>query len=234
MAVGDKIKEAREALGLKQSDFAEAIGVFQNDVSRIERGEKKFVPNSYIQFLYKKGFDVNSIFDDSMPLQKLGNEVSMVQEPAAEFVLRTDKRLKNQIIPIFNLEARAGLVELFRDFVEFTPVDYMSIPNLPKCDGAIYVTGDSMYPLLKSGDIVAFKRVANIPEDVFWGEMYVISVEMDGDEYVSIKYIQKSELGGQFIKLVSQNAHHQPKDVDLSRVRALAIVKASVRINSMR
>ena len=33
------------------------------------------------------------------------------------------------------------------------------IPNIPVCDGAVYVSGDSMYPILKSGDIVGFKSI---------------------------------------------------------------------------
>ena len=44
-------------------------------------------------------------------------------------------------------------------------LDYISIPRLPKCDGAVYVTGDSMYPLLKSGDIVLYKEVSDIKNE---------------------------------------------------------------------
>ena len=126
------------------------------------------------------------------------------------------------------------MVELFRHVDEKTPMDYLSIPNLPKCDGAVFVTGDSMYPLLKSGDIVIYKEVSNIEEGIFWGEMYLVSIDLDGEEYISVKYIQKSEVDDNHIKLVSQNSHHQPKDVRKDRIRALAMVKASVRINAMR
>ena len=59
-------------------------------------------------------------------------------------------------VPLYNVEGTAGLVPLFLDKASRQPVDYIHIPNLPKCDGAIYVVGDSMYPLLKSGDIVLF------------------------------------------------------------------------------
>ena len=37
-----------------------------------------------------------------------------------------------------------------------------------------------------------------------------------------------------YIKLVSENQHHAEKEVALSRVRAIALVKASVRMNTMR
>ena len=115
---------------------------------------------------------------------------------------------------------------------EQKPVNYIHIPNLPKCDGAIYVSGDSMYPLLKSGDIVLYKQLHNI-EDIFWGDMYLLSIDLDGEEYIVVKYIQKSEREG-YVKLVSQNPHHADKDIEISRIRAIALVKASIRMNSIR
>ena len=63
--------------------------------------------------------------------------------------------------------------------------------------------------------------------------MYLLSIDIDGEEYVTVKYIQKSEREG-CIKLVSQNPHHADKDIEVNRVRALAVVKASIRINSLR
>lgn len=152
---------------------------------------------------------------------------------ARVYKLRTDKVVEEQAIPLYNLEVSAGVVTLFRDAKETKPVDFINIPNLPKCDGAIYVTGDSMYPLLKSGDIVMYKQMHDIKNGLIWGEMYIVSVDYDGDEIVSVKWLQKSDKGEDWIKLVSENRHHPDREIELSRVRALAIVKASIRINSM-
>ena len=149
------------------------------------------------------------------------------------FKLRTDNNVDSQLIPIYNLEATAGLVNLFQKQGDTSPIDHLRIPNLPKCDGAVFVTGDSMYPLLKSGDIVAYKEIKDLPNEIFWGEMYIVSVEVAGEEFVSVKYIQKSDLGTEYITLVSHNQHHSPKNIHLSKVRAMAMVKASVRLNSM-
>lgn len=158
---------------------------------------------------------------------------NVIKEPQAVFKKNGDKTLDSQAVPLYNIEATAGIVTLFNDTKQTKPVDYIQIPNLPKCDGAVYVTGDSMYPLLKSGDIIMYKQINNILEGIFWGEMYLISIDQDGDEMVTVKYIQKSEKGEEWIKLVSQNKHHDDRDVSLSKVRALALVKASIRINSM-
>ena len=89
-----------------------------------------------------------------------------------------------------------------------------------------------MYPLLKSGDIVLYKQLKDIG-DIFWGDMYLLSIDIDGEEYITVKYIQKSEREG-YVKLVSQNPHHANKEVAVDRIRALALVKASIRMNSIR
>ena len=163
-----------------------------------------------------------------------GREVQFEDQPEVyELKLRTDVVSETQQVPLYDFEAVAGLVPLFNDTIKHVPIDYIQIPNLPKCDGAIYITGDSMYPLLKSGDIVLYKRVDDILNCIFWGEMYLISVDMGGEEYVTVKYIQKSQRTDH-IRLVSYNQHHEDKDVPVSKIRALAFIKASIRINSMK
>jgi len=149
------------------------------------------------------------------------------------FKLKSDRLIKTQAVPLYNIEAYAGIVTLFSDSSETKPVDYIQIPNLPKCDGAIYVTGDSMYPLLKSGDIIMYKQVHNIRDNIFFGEMYLISFDVEGDQMVTVKYVQKSDQGNDFIKLVSQNKYHPDKEIPIANVSAMALVKASIRINSM-
>ncbi|PJJ08644.1 peptidase S24-like protein [Flavobacterium sp. 1] len=162
---------------------------------------------------------------------------SMIKEDTNIVVMNNDRKTLdslhvNQEIPLYDLEAVAGLRELFSSGKPQRVLDTIKIPNLPKCDGAISVTGDSMYPLLKSGDIILYKETEF--ENIFFGEMYLLSVKLnDWEEYITVKYVQKSELGQDFVKLVSQNSHHQSKDIHVSKISALALIKASIRINTM-
>lgn len=173
----------------------------------------------------KLGVNLKSVLDDNVVNSDQGVTRS-------EFLLRSDNRSPMQKVPLYDIQASAGLVQLFQSDKQ-TPIDWISIPNLPKSDGAIYVTGDSMYPLLKSGDIVIFKNVNDVREGLFWGEMYIVAVDIDGDEMTTVKYIQKSELGSEYIKLVSQNQNHAPKDIKLEHLKAAALVKASIRMNTI-
>lgn len=205
--------------GITRSVLDKSSGISEENIAKFIAYDENVNINWLITGFGK--MEVNSSTDNS-------NEITSV------YKLRTDRNHENQIIPLYNLEATAGLVDLFQNQGDQTPIDTIRIPNLPKCDGAVFVTGDSMYPLLKSGDIVAYKQIYDFGTEIFWGEMYLISVEVAGEEFVSVKYIQKSDKGEKYVKLVSQNQHHQPKDVPLEKVRALALIKASIRINSMR
>lgn len=149
-----------------------------------------------------------------------------------EFPLRTDRALNSQDVPLYELDATAGLVSLFDQHSRQVPVSHLQIPNLPPCDGALYVRGDSMYPLLKSGDIVLYKEVQGGVDSILWGEMYLLSFDIDGEQFITIKYIQKGD-SADMLRLVSHNPHHSPKDIKADSVRALALVKASVRFNTM-
>lgn len=143
-----------------------------------------------------------------------------------------DVKKDEQMVNLYDFEASAGLRSLL-DNNHANVIDSIRIPNLPKCDGAIHIVGDSMYPLLKSGDIVLYKEMPVDMQHLFYGEMYLISYIIEGDAYVVVKYINRSPQGEPYITLVSQNPHHADRDIDFRTVNALALVKASIRINCM-
>lgn len=142
----------------------------------------------------------------------------------------SDKLIEDQEVFLYDIYAAANLKTLFLN-KDQNILGKISIPNIPACDGAVYINGDSMYPLLKSGDIIAYKEIKSI-ENIIYGEMYLISFDMDGDEFLTVKYINKSDVDG-YIKLVSYNSHHDPKDIPLKSINALGLVKLSIRKNTM-
>ena len=137
-----------------------------------------------------------------------------------------------QEVPLYELDATAGLSTIFSNNQQQNIINFIKIPDLPRCDGAIYARGDSMYPLIKSGDIVIFKEVVDLSY-LQLGEMYLVDYTLNNDDYLVVKYIQKSEVE-EHIKLVSHNPHHYPLDIPVSSVRAVAVIKASVRLNAIK
>ncbi len=223
--MGDRVKLIRKALGLTQEQLAQRLGVGKTALSMIETGKARL--SSRNRNLLVQELNVNPDWLESGKGEMFNADPSL----AASFGRGTEMAMPLQSVPLYSIEATAGLVPLFEQQSSHTPINYIHIPNLPKCDGAVYVAGDSMYPLLKSGDIVLYKQLHDL-EDIFWGDMYLLSIDMDGEEFITVKYVQRSDREG-YVRLVSQNQHHADKDVEIKRIRAIALVKASIRMNTM-
>ena len=217
----------RLELKLTQEEFAKILGIGKSALCMIETGRSSLSERN--KNIIVQQLNVNPDWLDQGAGSMFNGPKEMIP-----YLRRSDRVVSDQSVPLFNIEATAGLVPLFNDSVthNIKPVDYINIPNLPKCDGAVHVVGDSMYPILKSGDIVLYKQLNDL-ENIFWGDMYLLSLDIDGDEYVMVKYIHKSEKPG-CVKLVSQNTFYPDQDVEVRKIRALAYVKASIRMNSIR
>ena len=60
------------------------------------------------------------------------------------FKLRTDRLIDRQQIPIYDMEAVAGLVPLFAERYNQSVIEVMETTLIPKCDGGLRIVGDSM------------------------------------------------------------------------------------------
>ncbi|RYJ43967.1 S24 family peptidase [Flavobacterium beibuense] len=230
--VADRLKKYIETREISYYAFENSIDASRGSISKAVKDNKSIGSN-----VLEKIFQV---YSDLNPVWLLTGEGNMLIDNNSDaianeriirtFSLKTDTNIDSQQIPLYDLEAVAGIVPLFNEGKTAVPSDHISIPHLPKCDGAIYVTGDSMYPLLRSGDIVLYKEVKDIVNNIFWGEMYLLSIDNDGEEYITVKFIERSEEPG-MIKLVSENKYHKDRDIELYKVKALALVKATIRNN---
>lgn len=222
--VGERIRLMRKQLNMTQEQMAQRLGIGKAALSMIETGKARLSARN--KNILVQDFNVNPDWIETGTGKMFNAEPDLTS-----YNLRTDRSLPLQSVPLYSIEGTAGLVPLFQQLTEVEPINYINIPNLPKCDGAIYVVGDSMYPLLKSGDIILYKQLNDV-RDVFWGDMYLLSIDIDGEEYITVKYVQKSDHEG-YIRLVSQNEHHADKEVEISRVRAIALIKASIRMHTI-
>lgn len=165
--------------------------------------------------------------------QQMENKPEPVKSPQIQILHHPkvpEKKIIQQSIPLYDVSVAANLKTVF-DNKDQNILGEISMPDIPRCDGAVYVRGDSMYPLLKSGDIVGYKEIHDF-SNVIYGEMYIVAYDIEGDEYVCVKYINRSEQDG-CVKLVSYNPHHDPKDIQVTRITAMALVKFSIRMNTI-
>lgn len=172
-----------------------------------------------------------SFYQDLNRSWLLSGEGNMLKGKIQTFELKTGGEQTLQKVPVFELEATAGFSSLYNDIYPAAN-DYITIPNLPPVDGAIYARGDSMAPLIASGDIVIFKKVDLAPNNILWGQIYIVSYTIDGDNYTVLKYVRHSTREG-YIRLESFNSRFDPQEIPSSSITALALVKASITFHTI-
>lgn len=222
-----RIKEIRERKNITQDDLSELSGVKKRSLVDYENN-KIDIPLSKLQNIaIALNVSVSELIGESVK--------EVIANPVVSNRKTQDAVYEAQRVPVFNLEAAMSLVPLVNgdSIDEEKVIDYISIPMMPACDGAIYASGDSMYPLLKSGDMVAYKRIEVNLNNIFFGEIYLLAIKIDEFETMkTIKFVHPSELGDEYIKIVSHNQHHAPRDIKLSQITAIALVRASIRIHN--
>jgi hypothetical protein len=108
----------------------------------------------------------------------------------------------DRYVKLYDVSAAANLRTMLMNRNQYV-LGKIVIPNMSSCDGAVYVSGDSMYPLLKSGDIIGFKEISDF-HHLIYGEMYLVSFCLDGDDYLVVKYVTRFQ---QRIHTVSAHIH---------------------------
>lgn len=168
------------------------------------------------------------LYGEGEMLKKASNPVAA----SKVFSLKSDQEIPDlQRIPLYELTATAGLVAIFQDAVA-APDDFISVPGLPPVDGAIFVRGDSMTPVLKSGDIVIYKKMELSEDSILWGQIYLLSYSNESDCFTVVKYLRHSEKTG-YVRLVSENSFYDPLEIPASSITALALVKASITFHTI-
>ena len=156
------VRRAKEAIGVtKDNELAAFLGVSRATVSNwVARNSIDFPllldklkdEVDYNWLLLGKGQKKHQPrFCDSRLAE---GEVELIHNP------KTQDAMDDRNVTLYDVTAAANLKTLFTNKNQYA-LGTIQIPNVPRCDGAIYVSGDSMYPLLKSGDIVGYKEISD-------------------------------------------------------------------------
>lgn len=213
-----RIKQLIEARKQSVSQFAAEIEMQQTTVNNYILGNRK-ISFVLIENILKHIPEVSA----DWLVKGEGEMYKEEGEPSHVFV--DDKRLEHSIVPLYDIDVSAGLQKLFASGGSL--LGSISIPNMPGADGAMHVTGDSMYPLIKAGDIVAYRILHDI-SSISYGEIYILQLEHDSDMQVVVKYVKKAEQPDSVL-LVSYNKEHDPMEVPRKWITALARVTFSIR-----
>lgn len=206
-----RFKQVREELKLTQAAFADELGI-GTTTADIERGRTR-IPGYAVKELLKK-FHINPLwlFGESVQKYLRAEEVAMSPK-----VITVDNS-GNENIVLVNAKAAAGYPLNIGDTQWFESLPAFSIP-LPEYRNASFrgfqVDGDSMTPILHSGEWVVSKSVDDWNNLTNKGIYVVVTADS-----ILVKKIQKDNRGS-LVNLISLNPEYGPIPIDRSEIREL-------------
>lgn len=202
------LKERRIELGLTMLDVANMIGVSEATISRYESGNIKNMRKDRIG-KYAKALRVS-------PSEFL--EIENDDEPDNQTYIKTSVGhiLDNKdirMIPVFESVSAGFGAYADEKIIEYIP---LHIQNSYDADNmlAIKVIGNSMYPKIEDGDIIAVRKQSDFEN----GQIAVVLV--DGDEGLVKKIYQEQNK----ITLVSCNPEYPDKVFIGEEIERLSVV----------
>ena len=138
-----------------------------------------------------------------------------------------DSNAVNEPTPLYGIKEKQDLgVPYFDGFdalINFKtekPNYYVNDPIYVGCDAVIPAFGNSMMPIIYSGDKIGIKEV--LVSDILYGEIYAVYTE----NWRTIKHIRKSKDENK-ITLIPENLNDfDIQDVEKSKVQKLYLIKA--------
>lgn len=105
------------------------------------------------------------------------------------------------------------------------PLYYIDMPALKGCDFALPAWGDSMYPKIKNGQIIAVKEIKDRSQ-IQWGEIFLVVT----DEIRAVKYVRRHP-NSKLVILASENRENfDDITIERDKIHGLFIVKGQINI----
>lgn len=137
----------------------------------------------------------------------------------------TPNELNSKVgVPVFDIDATCG--KEMRSFEDETVVGHIDLPEIRKDSVIIKATGDSMTPVIISGDRIAVREIKSW-DYIAFGQIYLIITS----EYRLLKYIRKSD-NPDFIILRSENSGYDDIEMPKKDIVKLFIVENILSIKN--
>jgi SOS-response transcriptional repressor LexA len=220
-----RLMEALETLkkhkDISMYQIANKIGYAPQSFSRIKAGLQN-VPLKWIHKICDT-YNINKdfIFFNQAPMFMEEKQAKVIEQSKGKALanMKVDQK-----IPYYDAYLTAGMIKKYGDSV-VNPAYFITIPYFVDCTLAIRVSGDSMYPRYRSGDIVVCKHIQD-KNLIMHGEPYVVITP----DYCVVKYLNPHPSDNNKVVLKSENPKFAPSTVSKKEILQLYIIKGKIEV----
>lgn len=223
----ERLAFARESLGFSIEQFSAILDYEIRSYKNIESGSDKISDKFLRKLKIKTGVNPEWIFsgEGHMILDReneiIGQNINIYPENLKS---AQGEKISEKRIPYYEIPATMSPLAVYSDDKEI-PVYYIEMPALKDCDFALPAWGDSMYPKIKNGQIIAVKEIKD-KSQILWGEIYLVIT----DEIRAVKYLRKHKDESKVILASENKEHFDDIVIDKNKILNLFIVKGQINI----
>jgi len=218
----DALDTLKKQKGISLYQVAKKIGYAPQSFSRIRSGGQ----NAPLKWIHKicDTYDINKnyVFNNEPPMFMDEKQARVIEQSQAKA-----KGLKMNVaqkIPYYDAHLSAGMIKKYGDNV-VNPAYFITIPYFVDCTLALRVSGDSMYPRYRSGDIVVCKHIHD-RNLIMHGEPYVVITP----DYCVVKYIAPHNTDNNKLVLKSENPKFAPSTIHKKEILQLYLIRGKIEV----
>ncbi len=223
----ERIKYIIREMGLTRSEFASRIDVDSSNLSKYLNGKLAINDSLINRIVINLGLSKEWLTTgNDLPYAKVQNAVSTLNFDGKIGSGNSAAARENAGTPVYDIDVTAGALPRARMFASENIVGYVNLPSIPPGCRIVGVSGDSMQPVIRSGDLLAVRELTNI-QQIFWGQIYVVVL----DDYCMVKYVRRHE-NPEMVILRSENPNYDDMEIHRSEIRDLMFVQHIVHVDT--
>ena len=222
--ISERVKELWHDSGLNMTAFATKLTIDRSNLNKKVHGEQKITKRDIDKFCKTLNVSYDWLVNGNGEKYLTEKESAMLEALQNKTVYNN----KQCGVPYYDIDFCLGLREMYQDTPE-VPVQLIDIPGYSKADFWCKTTGDSMCPIINSGDIIAMKEVKDWQSFLLMNEAYGI---VTSNEQRMVKVIRPGSDTDHFI-LHSYNSEYPDQEIDKNMVLRIYKVIGAISIRSI-
>lgn len=225
--VAKRIKFLMKELNYRQVDFAQKIDVDTSNLSKYLNGRLAMSDALINKIVVNLGVSKQWLeTGEDLPFAKQQPQ-QLITVPESRIVTEPTKALVKKGTPVYDIDVTAGYQPQARMFTDDQIIGFVDLPDMTSANCRIVrVSGDSMSPVIRSGDYIAVCELSNLRQ-IFWGQIYVVIL----DDYRLVKYVRRHDDPSMVI-LRSENRRYDDMEIDRADIRDLMFVQNIIHVDT--